>query len=56
MEKMTPEYQMFDILASILKYNNRFLHLRWITQKFIVQVSWRSVKKLGFLFYWIKSK
>ena len=29
---------MFDILASNLKRNNRFLHLRWIVQKFIVQM------------------
>ena len=46
---------LFDILASNLKHNNRFLHLRWTVQNFIVQISWRSIKKRGFLFYWIKS-
>ena len=30
--------KMFDILSSSLKYNNRFLRLRWIVQKFIVQI------------------
>ena len=30
--------KVFDILASSLKHNNRFLHLRRIMQKFIVQM------------------
>ena len=54
-KKWRMNIKMFDILASNLKHNNRFLHLRWTVQNFIVQISWRSIKKRGFLFYWIKS-
>ena len=47
--------RMFDFLASSLKHNNRFLHLCWIVQRFMVQCLRRSIKKPGFLFYWIIS-
>ena len=30
--------KMLDIPVSSLKHNNRFLQLRWIVQKFIVQM------------------
>ena len=35
--KMTDEYQNVDIIASSLKHN-RYLHLCWIVQNFIVQM------------------
>ena len=38
MEKWRINTKMFDIFVSSLKDNNRFLHLRWIVQNFIVQM------------------
>ena len=37
-KKWRMNIKMFDILALSVKHNNRFLHLRWIVQKFIVQM------------------
>ena len=47
-KKWRVNIKMFDILASSAKHNSRFLHLRWIVQKFIVQMFMTKYKETRF--------
>ena len=47
-KKWRMNIKMFDILVSSVKHNNRFLHLPWIVQKFIVQMFMTKYKETRF--------